>query len=93
LILIVSAALSCAAPVVADAEDTDAVMAPGAASLAECELGAVGVAELHAVSAMLTNAGAMNGRNRPVTRIAMLLLLWSAVFLGPVARGEQRGLV
>jgi hypothetical protein len=63
-------------------------MAPGAASLADCELGAVGVAELHAVSAMLTNAGAMNGRNRRVTRIAMLLLLWPAVSLGSVARGR-----
>jgi hypothetical protein len=79
--------------VVADADDTEAVTAFGAASLADRELGAVGVAELHAVSAMLTNTGAMNARNCPVTRIAMLLLLWSAVFLEPVARGEQRGLV
>src|SRR5436190_3772675 len=77
----VLAALSCAAPVVTDAEDTEAVTAFGAASLADRELGAVGVAELHAVSAMLTITGAMNGRNRSVTRIAMLLLLWSAVSL------------
>jgi hypothetical protein len=75
------------------ADDTEAAAACGAASLADRELGAVGAAGLHAIRPMLTNVNAMNGRDRRVTRMAMLLLLWSAVSLGQLRGGEQRSIV
>ena len=64
-------------------DDTEAVTASGAASLAESELGAVGVAELHATRPRLPIASAMNSRDSRVSQKRILLLLWSRITLGP----------
>jgi hypothetical protein len=46
--------------VVTDAEDGDAISAPGAAPIGDAGLGAVGAGELHAARPMLPMANAMN---------------------------------
>jgi hypothetical protein len=73
--------------VVTDAEDEDAISAPGAAPIGDAELGAVGVGELHATRPMLPIANAMSGREARVTQKAMVLLLWSRMTRG---RGSVR---